>query len=128
MLLFVTSIARISGKSIINTRFSANVLFACLAGDENRREGIRRCNGPLNPGREWQLTAPSVPSHVCTCTARQWSTQDVEVRYRPVQAQRFQQAFDKPGRLPQRQNKQNFDGQVCLNGRITIGPVTSSLA
>jgi hypothetical protein len=51
-------------------------------------------------------------------------TQGAEVWHRPVQPNPFQQALHKPGRLPQGQAKQNFEGQAGLNCCIATGLLT----
>ena len=54
--------------------------------------------------------------------------QGAKIWHRPVEADQLQQAFDEPGRLPQRHAKQNLHRQTRLDGNITVGLLTATLA
>lgn len=52
-------------------------------------------------------------------------TQGAEVRDRPVQTDKHEQALYEPRCLPQRQTEQDLQGQAGLNGCSTVGLLTS---
>jgi len=55
-------------------------------------------------------------SGMFTCPRRgQWAAEGAEVRHRPVQVDKVQQALDEPGRLAQRHAEQHFHGQAGLD-------------
>ena len=54
--------------------------------------------------------------------------QRAEVRHRPIEANKPQQALDEPGRLPERHAEQNLHRQAGLNSSVTVGLLTATPA
>ena len=54
--------------------------------------------------------------------------QRAEVGHRPVEADQLQQAFDEPGRLPERHAEQHLHRKAGLDSGIAIGPLAATLA